>query len=68
MYVTKRFDGRYTRVMLAYWDGQKFHKPFLLPQKDPEENTLLMMAYNVPEFIKAPVVVSKEEMAKLFEK
>ena len=68
VYVTKRFDGRYTRLMLAYWDGQKFHKPFLLPQKDPEENTLLMMAYNVPEFIKAPVVVSKEEMAKLFEK
>ena len=66
MYVTKRFDGRYTRLMLAYWDGEKFHKPFLLPQKNPEENTLLLMAYNVPEFIKAPVKVSKDEMAKLF--
>ena len=66
MYTTKRFDGRYTRLMLAYWDGQRFHKPFLLPQRDPEENVLLLMAYNVPEFIKGPVVVSKDEMAKFF--
>ena len=66
MYVTKRFDGRYSRLMLAYWDGEKFHKPFLLPQKNPEDNIQLMMAYNVPEFIKGPVEVSKDEMAKFF--
>lgn len=66
VYVTKRFDGRYTRLMLAYWDGKRFHKPFLLPQKNPEDNIQLLMAYNVPEFIKGPVVVSKDEMAKLF--
>ena len=66
LYMTKRFDGRYSRLMLAYWDGGKFHKPFLLPQKNPEDNIMLMMAYNVPEFIKGPVVVSKDEMAKFF--
>ena len=66
VYVTKRDDGRYTRLMFAYWDGKKFHKPFLLPQKNPEDNTQLLMAYNVPEFIKAPVVVSKDELAKFF--
>lgn len=66
MYMTKRFDGRYSRLMLAYWDGTKFHKPFLLPQQNPEENTLLMMAYNIPEFIKAPVVVPKDELAEFF--
>ena len=66
MFMTKRFDGRYSRLMLAYWDGTKFHKPFLLPQQNPEENTLLMMAYNIPEFIKAPVVVSKDELAEFF--
>lgn len=65
-YVTKRFDGRYTRLMMAYWDGTHFHKPFLLPQKDPDENTLLLMAYNVPEFVKGPVIVSKDELAKFF--
>ena len=66
LYMTKRFDGRYTRLMLAHWDGKRFHKPFLLPQKNPEDNIQLLMAYNVPEFIKAPVVVSKDELAKLF--
>ena len=66
MFATKRFDGRYTRVMLAYWDGAQFHKPFLLPQKNPEDNTLLLMAYNVPEFIKSPVIVSRDELAEFF--
>ena len=67
IYVTKRFDGRYSRLMLAYWDGKRFHKPFLLPQKNPEDNTLLLMAYNVPEFITGPVIVSNDEMAKMFQ-
>lgn len=66
MYASKRFDGRYTRLMLAYWDGERFHKPFLLPQQDPQENTLLMMAYNIPEFIKDKVIVGKDEMANFF--
>ena len=66
MYVTKRFDGRYTRLMLTYWDGKRFHKPFLLPQQNPEDNVLLLMAYNVPEFIKAPVNVPKDVMADFF--
>ena len=68
MYMSKRYDGRYSRLMLAYWDGNQFHKPFLLPQKNPEDNTQLLMAYNVPEFIKAPVVVSKDELAKMFKR
>ena len=67
MYVTKRFDGRYTRLMMAYWDGERFHKPFLLPQRNPEENIMLLMAYNVPEFIKGRVVIGKNDMARLFE-
>ena len=66
LYMTKRFDGRYSRLMMAYWDGEKFHKPFLLPQKNPEDNTMLLMAYNIPEFISGPVVISNDEMAKLF--
>ena len=67
MYVTKRFDGRYTRLMLAYWDGERFHKPFLLPQRNPEANIMLLMAYNVPEFIKGRVVIGKNDMARMFE-
>lgn len=68
MYTTKRFDGRYTRLMIAYWDGKRFHKPFLLPQRNPEDNTQLLMAYNVPEFIKGPVIVSNDDLADFFTK
>ena len=68
IYMSKRFDGRYSRLMLAYWDGKQFHKPFLLPQRNPEDNIQLMMAYNIPEFIKAPVIVPKDEMAEFFRK
>lgn len=66
LYASKRFDGRYTRLMMAYWDGQRFHKPFLLPQENPWDNHTLMMAYNIPEFIKNPFIRSKNEMAGLF--
>lgn len=66
LYSSKGLDGRYTRLMLAHWDGKRFHKPFLLPQKDPEENITLMMAYNIPEFIKKPFLMSRDRMAELF--
>ena len=52
MYGSRRLDGRYTRLYMAYWDPQgKPHKPFLLPQKDPRHNTWRLKSYNVPEFI-----------------
>ncbi len=52
MFSSKRIDGRYTRLFIAHWDGKEWGKPFLLPQRDPKQNTLLMMAYNVGEFLK----------------
>lgn len=55
LFSSKRIDGRYTRLFIAHWDGKKWGKPFLLPQQDPRQNTLLMMAYNVGEFKTAPL-------------
>lgn len=60
LFSSKRIDGRYTRLFIAHWDGEKWAKPFLLPQRDPEHNTLLMMAYNVGEFLKRPLELNKE--------
>lgn len=54
MFSSKRVDGRYTRLFIAHFDGQRWSKPFMLPQEDPRQNTLLMMAYNVAEFLKRP--------------
>lgn len=50
---SRRLDGRYTRLFLAYIDEDgKPHKPFLLPQEDPRQNMWRLKSYNAPEFIK----------------
>lgn len=52
MYSSRRLDGRYTRVFMAYFDRNgKPGKPFLLPQKDPRLNTLRLKSFNIPEFM-----------------
>lgn len=50
VFSSRRDDGSFTRPYIAYFDknGQS-HKPFMLPQEDPEDNLLLFKSYNVPE-------------------
>lgn len=67
LFSSRRIDGRYTRLFIAWFDKNgKFHKPFLLPQKDARENTLRLKSYNIPEFIKGEVQLDKDQVAKLF--
>ena len=66
IFSSKRVDTRYTRLFIVHWDGKKFGKPFLLPQKHPEDNTMLLFSYNLPEFINCPVELSKDRVANLF--
>jgi Tol biopolymer transport system component len=50
-FTSRRDDGSYTRIYLAYFDAEgNAHKPFLLPQRDPDQNHRLFKSYNVPEF------------------
>lgn len=54
VFQTRRMDGRHTRLMLAYFDRNgKPHKPFMLPQRNPEDNRTRLYSFNVPEFVKA---------------
>lgn len=58
VFASRRDDGSYTRLYFSYFDKSgKEHKPFMLPQKDPEQNVLLMKSYNVPEMTKDAVKV-----------
>lgn len=67
IFSSRRIDGRYTRLFITHYDEKNgFSKPFLLPQKSPEENTKRMYSYNIPEFILGEVVL-KESVANLFE-
>ena len=63
VFSSRRDDGNYTRPYIAYFDKQgQAHRPFLLPQRDPEYNLLLLKSYNVPELTRSAVRVGIEKM------
>lgn len=67
MFGSRRHDGRYTQLYIAYFDEEgKPHKPFLLPQEDPRYNMWRLKSYNVPEFIDGKVKLPKS-VTELFE-
>lgn len=56
MFTSRRGDGNYTRIYLAWVDRRgRVHKPFLLPQRDPRHDPRLFKSYNTPEFLVRPV-------------
>ena len=63
VFASRRDDGNFSRAFIAYFDrdGQA-HRAFMLPQRDPEYNTLLLKSYNVPELTKSAVQVSFETL------
>lgn len=67
VFSSRRIDGRYTRLYLSHFDGEgHFSKPFLLPQKTPEHNTLRLKSYNIPEFVKGNPGTLSQDVKKLF--
>ena len=67
MFGSRRADGRYTHIYIAYLDEEgNPDKPFLLPQKDPRYNEWRLKSYNIPEFIKDKVELPSS-VVELFE-
>lgn len=63
---SRREDKLYTRLYIAYFDADgNAHKPFLLPQEDPEQNHRLFKSYNVPEFTRDKVRWSAKSLEKV---
>lgn len=63
IFSSRRLDGLYTRFFIAHLDkNKKFSKPFLLPQKDPDENNLRMKSFNIPEFIKDKITITRSQL------
>ena len=63
IFSSRRLDGLYTRFFIAHFDKNgTFSKPFLLPQKDPEENDLRLKSFNIPEFIKGKVTITRSQL------
>ncbi|MFN8257259.1 MAG: hypothetical protein U0W24_16305 [Bacteroidales bacterium] len=50
VFASKRDDGLYGKPYFSYFDKNgKAHKPFLLPQKDPEFYDFTYKSFNIPE-------------------
>ena len=67
LFSSRRLDGRYTRLFIAWMDEKgNIHKPFLLPQSTVEHNVLRTKSYNIPEFIKGEVTLPQKQLNALF--
>ena len=66
MCASRRDDGNYSRVYIAYFNNGKVAKAFLLPQEDPEQNTFRLKSYNRPEFMIEPVKIGVDEFSRVF--
>lgn len=56
VFSSRQDDGSYTRLYIAYFDGNgQMHKPLLMPQQSPDYDRQLFKSYNVPEFCVNPV-------------
>jgi len=65
VFSSKRGNGLFARPYLSYVDEQgRFHKPFLLPQKDPAFYDTFLKTYNLPELVQAPIRVRQADWAR----
>jgi hypothetical protein len=65
IFSSRREDGAYTRLYISYFDSNgNAHKPFVLPQKDPEFNKHYFKSFNIPEFIVKPVNTNRLKLFK----
>lgn len=65
VFSSKRLDGLFSRPFFSYVDAQgNFHKPFLLPQADPEFYESFLKNFNVPELLSGSVSVSERTLAE----
>jgi hypothetical protein len=66
VFSSRRIDGRFTRPYISYFDEQgTAHKPFVLPQKDPDFYLTFLKSYNVPELLTARIRLTPRELDKV---
>lgn len=65
LFSSRREDANYTRLYISYFDKTgRAHKPFLLPQRSPQDNLSFFKSYNIPEFMKTPVPYSLKKVLR----
>jgi len=65
VFSSKRGNGLFARPHFSYVDEQgRFHKPLILPQRDPTFYDACLQTFNLPEFVQGPVQVSPSALAR----
>jgi hypothetical protein len=65
VFAGKKLNGLCSRPYFCYFDKNgKAHKPFILPQKDPDFYDTYLQNYNVPELVSGPVRINKWDLRK----
>jgi len=63
---SRRINGLFTRPYFSYFDTSgKAHKPFLLPQKNPEFYSTFMKSYNIPELVTSKVKLNPHSLSNI---
>jgi len=64
VFSSRRIDGLFTRLYFSYFDTSgKAHKPFILPQKDPEFYATFLKSYNVPELVTSKIELNPHSLS-----
>jgi hypothetical protein len=66
VFSSKRMDGLHARPYFSYIDETgKAHKPFVLPQKNPDFYKGYLKTFNLPELTKDPVTSTQRELSRV---
>jgi len=66
VFTSKRRDGLLGRPHFSYMDENgRAHKPFVLPQKNPDFYAGFVVNYNVPELVNGPIAVNTHALVKM---
>ncbi|MDE6107025.1 MAG: hypothetical protein K2F84_08015, partial [Bacteroidales bacterium] len=65
VYTGKQMDGYFALPYIAYFNGQTFSKPFLLPQKEGDWYRSSLKSFNLPELTVSPSTLTPETTEKL---
>jgi hypothetical protein len=67
VYSSKRLHGAFTRLFISYVDQHgTVHRPFVLPQKNPDYYESCLETFNTPELITSLPPITREKLAKVY--
>jgi len=67
VFASKRDDGLYGKPYFCYVDSKgKTHKPFVLPQKDPDFYDYTLKSFNIPELSTGKLPFSSVDIERIY--